>query len=126
VTAGLNLLIDVWRITQADDDAVGGASITGTVSYHNVQARMSANEEEQVLLQQGLQTMRTFNMTVVPGTLDIKERDEVEIKRPRNHPYSNVRFRVIGVRYQDFNTYDTRRNYMLLSLTRVVRSHALQ
>jgi len=126
VTAGLNLLIDVWRITQADDDAVGGASITGTVSYHNVQARMSANEEEQVLLQQGLQTMRTFNMTVVPGTLDIKERDEVEIKRPRNHPYSNVRFRVIGVRYQDFNTYDTRRNYMLLSLTRSVRAHAIQ
>ena len=126
MTAGMNLLVDVWRITQADDDAVGGASITGTVSFHNVQARMNANEEEQVLLQQGFDTMRTFNMAVVPGTLEIKERDEVVIIRPKNHPYATDRFRVVGIRYQDFNTYDSRRNYMLLSLTRSVRAHAIQ
>jgi len=125
MTAGLNLLIDIWRITQADDDIVGGASITGTVSYHNVQARMNANEEQQLLLQQGLETMRTYNMTVIPGTLDIKERDEVQIMRPRNHQYANLRFRVVGIRYQDFDP-DDRRGYMLLSLTRNVRSHAKQ
>jgi len=125
MTAGLNLRINIWRITQAPDDVVGGASITGTVSYYNVQARMNANEEQQLLLQQGLETMRTFNMTVSPGTLDIKERDEIQIVVPFNHPYIDDRFRVVGIRYQDLDPTDPR-SYMLLSLTRSVRAHAIQ
>lgn len=122
MTAGLNCRTNIWRISWNPDDVVGGAQTTGTLQYQDVWSRIQANPEEQIILQQGLETVRTYTMTCVPCTMDIRERDEVEISKPTDHVYYGLRFRVIGVRYADHNQRDPR-NYMIMQLSRSVRAH---
>jgi len=123
--AGLNTRVRIWRLDDIDDDVVGGAVISGTVAHYNVRARIEANPEDQLLLQQGLETVRTFNALIVPGTLDVRERDELEITRPTYHPYYASRFRIVGVQYSSMDGSNPN-NYMRLSMVRSVRSHAVQ
>lgn len=127
MTAGLNTKITIWRVSTSGqaDDAVGGAQPTGTVAHQNVLARIEANPEEQLLLQQGLETVRTFNAVIIPPNLDIRERDELEITEPTDHFYYGVRFRITGIRNSSHNPRDPR-GYMILSLTRSVRAHSIQ
>jgi len=125
MAAGMTSRVRIWRIDFDDDDIVGGAVITGSVAHSNVHARIESNPEEQVLLQQGLQTLRTFNALIVPGSLDVRERDELEVTAPVHHPYYGVRFRITGVQYSSMDRYNPN-NYMRLSMVRDVRSHALQ
>ena len=122
---GMNTRVFIIRINYGDDDAVGGAMITGTVLHSNVHARIEANPEDQLLLQQGLDTIRTFNALIVPGSLDVRERDELEIVAPSHHPYYGVRFRIVGVQFSSMDRYNPN-NYMRLSMIREVRSHANQ
>jgi len=124
--AGTNIRVDVWRITESlTDNYAGGALPTGTIVYAGVHARMQGTPPEQILLQQGLETPRMFRMTMYPGTLDVRENDEIQIVEPFDHPYHHLMFAVDGVRYADFNARD-RRNYMILELSRSVRAHAQQ
>jgi len=122
MTAGLNIRTNIWRMSNNPDDVVGGAQITGSLQYQDVMSRIQANPEEQVILQQGLETERTYTMTCVPGTMDVRERDEVEVSKPTDHVYYGLRFRIVGVRYADHNPRDPR-NYLILQLTRSVRAH---
>lgn len=122
---GMNNRVRIWRIDYDSDDIVGGAMPTGTVAHSNVHARVEANPEDQLLLQQGLETVRTFNALIVPGSLDVRERDELEIYRPVYHPYYGVRFRIVGIQYSSMDKYNPN-NYMRLSMIRSVRSHAVQ
>jgi hypothetical protein len=119
----MNIRFDIFRINYGSDDDVGGSVITGTCQYMDVRGRLQAEEPSQLLLQQGLETTRIFTATLVPGTLDIRERDEVWVSEPHDHPYYHQYFRVIGVRYSNFTPRDPR-NYMMLSLTRSVLAHA--
>lgn len=125
MVAGLNTRVRIWRMDDIADDIVGGARISGTVAYDYVRARIEANPEEQLLLQQGLETNRTFNALVVPGTLDIRERDELEIVRPYDHVYYGQRFRIIGIQFSSMDKSNPN-NYARLSLTRSVRAHGVQ
>jgi len=125
MVAGLNARARIWRMTNLADDSVGGAQISGSVIHTNVYTRLEANPEEQLLLQQGLETIRTYNALIQPGTLDIRERDEYEITAPFDHQYYGVRLRIVGVQYSSHNARD-RRNYIRLSLTRSVRAHDAQ
>lgn len=118
----MNTKVKIIRINYGDDDAVGGAMITGTVMHPWVNARIEANPEDQLLLQQGLETIRTFNALIVPASLDVRERDELEIRKPVYHPYYGVRFRIVGVQYSSMDKYNPN-NYMRLSMIREVRSH---
>lgn len=121
--AGKVVKIDVWRMTPQADDYAGGVQLSGSLIHQDLLARIQGNPDEQFLVQQGLETNRTFVLTVWPGNKDIKERDEVEIVFPPTYPYLNVRFRVTGVRFSDFID---PRNYMILSLQRSVIAHAEQ
>lgn len=123
--AGMNARARIWRMNQEDDDVVGGSVITGTVQYENVYTRIEENPEEQIILQQGLQTTKTFNALVVPGTLDIEERDELQIIAPTHHPYYADRFRIVGVQRSSMDVYNPN-NYTRLSLIRSVESHSVQ
>ena len=123
--AGYNCKVRLWRMENLDDDIVGGAVVSGTAAYSNIRARIEANPDEQLLLQQGLETTRTFNALVVPGTLDIRERDELEVIAPSNHIYYATRFRIMGVQYSSMDTSNPN-NYARLSMIRSVRSHAVQ
>lgn len=121
--AGLNVRLDIWRVTTGDDDDVGGAMVTGTPVYQGVMARFQADPPNLLLLQQGLETVPTFTATVIPGTLDIQERDEVVLSAPSDHIYYNQYFRVVGVQYSSFNPRDSR-NYVILHLQKSRTAHA--
>ena len=123
--AGSNCKIDIYRINYADDDIVGGAVITGTLQYQNVYARFQSDREDMVILQQGLETLRTFTFTVFPASMNIYERDEIEVIQPIDHTYYGKRFRIMSVRYSDFNQRDPR-NYIILHATRSVEAHERQ
>ncbi len=123
MTAGLNNRCTIWRIGYSADDYVGGAVITGTATYTEVLCRFQAKPVQQLLLQQGLETERTFTAVIVPGTLDVRERDEFQLTHPYDSPYYSGMFRIVGLRYSDHNPRDPR-NYLMLDMVRSVRSHA--
>lgn len=123
--AGVNCFLSVWRWTYTADDAVGGAEPTGTFVYRDVRAFLEEQPEEMLLLQQGLETLKTFKARIVPGYLTIYERDEVEVTAPSDHYYYGKRFRVINTRPSTHNKRDPRA-YTLLTLTRSVRAHGSQ
>lgn len=124
--AGYNIRVTVWSITNDTlDDRVGGALMTGTAIYRDVQARLEQEPANQLLLQQGLETLHTYRMMIIPGTLTIHERYEVEITKPVDHHYYGQRFRVMGVMYSSHNPRDPR-NYIMLNLTRSDRMHQQQ
>jgi hypothetical protein len=125
VVAGLNSRARIYRQNAEADDVVGGAVLSGTVQFGNVLTRLESNPIEQLLLQQGLETVRTYNALVQPGTLDIRERDEYEIYQPFDHKYFGLRLRIVGVQGSSHNARD-RRNYIRLTLVRSVRAHASQ
>lgn len=125
MVAGLNVRFRIWRYTAQNDDAVGGAILSGTVSYDQVQARFQSNPLSQLLLQQGLEANRTYSAVIVPGTLDVRERDEVEVIQPLDHVYYGQRFRIVGMQYSDHNRRDPR-NYIMLTMSRSDEAHAHQ
>lgn len=126
MVAGLNLLINVLRIDYQTDDRIGGAVISGSVQYWNVRTRFEYDKPTQLILEQGLESNRLITAVVVPGTLDIRDRDEVEVVAPRDHIDYGKRFRVMGA--PEFSSHATRdpRNYMILHLTRSERAHTRQ
>jgi len=125
VASGFNIKSKVWRISFPSDDSIGGAQSSGTVAYKDIDLRLHAIEPDQVFLQQGLETLKTFRATVRNHNLLIYERDELEITWPTNHRYYGDRFRVDGVTESNFHPRD-RRGYLILNLSRSERAHASQ
>lgn len=97
MTAGLNLTIDVWRMSQATDDETGGAVITGTVVYSALPASIFSRRPTQESLEQGLEVPALYDMTVNLKNVTLFERDEIEVKAPSDSPHYNLRFRIVGV-----------------------------
>jgi len=108
-----------------DDDSVGGAMITGSSVYTNVQGFFQEMPANQLLLQQGLETIEIFKIRIIPGTLVIYRRDEVQITQPQDHPRYGERFRVVNSQYSSHSPRDPR-NYLLLDVTRSTRAHGAQ
>lgn len=125
MVAGQNLRCSILRETQSTDDAIGGAMMTGTVAYEDVDIRMEEQPTQQLLLQQGLETIKTFEATIVPGTLVIKERDEIEITFPVEDVRYGNRYRIINTRPTSFNTRDPR-SYISVTMVRSERAHKQQ
>lgn len=97
MVAGLNLQVNVWRMTVNADDDVGGALITGTVVYYNLPAALTPRRPSQLLLEQGLETEAIYDFTSKGQGITLYERDEVEVIRPLDHPLYGLRFRIVGV-----------------------------
>ena len=125
MTAGLNLRCTIWRIIEGVDDNVGGAVITGTAAYTGIDIRIEEQPAQQLLLQQGLETTKTFDGIIVPGTLIVKERDEIEITFPIEDVRYGSRYRVINTRPASMNTRDPR-SYISVILVRSERAHQQQ
>lgn len=125
MTANYNCFASIWRLSTPTDDVVGGAVVTGTVVYTGLQVFLDSKAPEQILLQQGYETARTFVATVVPGYLDIREKDELEVTAPVEHVYLGKRFRITGVQHSNLDRRDPR-NYILLNLVRSVEAHETQ
>lgn len=125
MTAGFNLKGKVWRIFYPTDDEIGGAQSSGTVAYNSIDLRLHAIEPDQVFLQQGLETLKTYRATVRDHSLIIYERDEIEIIWPPEHHYYESRFRVDGIMESNFHPRDAR-GYLILNVSRSDRAHAKQ
>lgn len=101
MTAGLNLHIDVWRMNYASDDSVGGAVLTGTVAYYQMEAAITPRRPTQAALEQGLETEAIYDLTIAGqyrgANVTLHERDEVQVVQPVNHPLYGLRFRIVGV-----------------------------
>lgn len=122
MVAGMNVALNVWRIDYQPDDEIGGAVVSGSVQFYNVSARFEYEPYTKVIMEQGIEANQLITALVVPGTLDIRERDEVELVAPFDHTDLNKRFRVMGVERGSHSPRDPR-NYLILHLTRSVRAH---
>lgn len=123
MTYGLNLQVNIWRMSQGTDDAVGGSLITGTVVYQNEQAAIFSRRPSQLSLEQGLEVPAIFDMTIRAHNVSLFERDEVEVVQPVGHPYYGQRFRIMGIQ-------PGRRHYRAahqhVTLSRIRRSRSQQ
>ena len=125
MTAGLNIGIAIWHYFTPSDDAGGGALSSGTYSYPYVEARMEQSRADMLLLQQGLEVTKVWNVLCQPANLLVYERDEIEVVHPTNHRYFGKRFRVVSVEESSINP-DVSTGYMMLRVTRRELSHANQ
>lgn len=125
MVAGFNIKVSVWRVSYGSDDVVGGAVVTGTFAYTDVDARIEEIPVDAVFLQQGIETVQVYSMTIKPSTLTIYQEDEIEITWPPEHRLYGVRLRVKGDAHSSFHPREER-GYLILNLTRSVRAHANQ
>jgi len=125
MVAGIDARANIWRMTNQDDDEVGGAVISGSLAHQDVYTRMNPEPRNQLLLQQGLETVRTFTAIIVPGNLDVRERDEYEITAPKDHIFYGQRFRITSVEFIFSNPRDPR-SYLLVNMNRNIRAHNVQ
>lgn len=124
MTAGLNVTFRIWRDVELSDDSVGGFQVTGT-SVGYVQGRLEEQEGEQILLQQGFETTRQFKIVSNDPSVEVKEKDKLELVTPQDHHYYGDKFRVMRVKYSSMNPRD-RRRYMIFNCTRSVEAHSVQ
>ena len=124
MVAGFNLRFTVWRMgTVLGDDVIGGAIATGTPLYLNVYGRLEGLQPTQVFLEQGLEVDRIYACLLRPGTLDIREHDQLEVVWPPEHPSYEDRFRVVGIRDSSLHPRDGRRSTEL-RMAKIERSRA--
>ena len=86
---------------------------------------MEQSRADLLLLQQGLEVTKVWNILCQPANLLVYERDEIEIVHPTNHRYFGKRFRVVSVEESSINP-DVSTGYMMLRVTRRELSHANQ
>lgn len=123
--AGMNVGFKVYRITTPSDDYSGGALTSGSTQYGFINARFEQQPITQQFLEQGLEVVHLFKVTAIPGTLDIRERDELELTHPSDHwEYGNF-FRVVDVHHANHTPRDPR-NYVMLTVTRSEQAHVIQ
>ncbi len=106
MASGLNIKVDIIRITQRTDDLSGGANTTGSVLYASQAAALSPNRPSQISLEAGLETRGVFDFSTNAAKVNLFERDMIKVVWPLSHQYINQQFRVTGVQYPR-----RRRNY---------------
>lgn len=121
MTAGLNLLCNVVRITDQADDAIGGAQPSGTVVYERVPCRITARKSTQVLLEQGLETPTIFTAILSPASMDIDNNDQIEVIWPQQSFHYGHRFIVVSVSHPSMSD---GRGYLVCSLRRFEKAHS--
>lgn len=108
MTLGLNCRFSIWREVGEPDDSVGGAMVTGTRLYTDVRGRLESVRPTQLLLEQGLEYERLWDIMVRPYSLDVRERDELELTAPPSHRFYGERFRIIGMDFAGMHPQDGR------------------
>lgn len=125
MAAGLNIVIAIWQYQTPKDDRGGGALDKFVCVYPYIDARMEQSKADLLLLQQGLETTKVWNILCQPANLLVYERDEIEVVWPNNHRYYHQRFRVVSVEESSINP-DVSTGYLMLRVTRRETSHVNQ
>lgn len=123
MTAGLNLQVSIIKINDMSDDSIGGASPSGTVTYTNIPARISARKPTQALLEQGLDLPSIFAGVIAPGNVQVRQNDQVQVTSPKISQWYNYIFRIIGIQYSSMQD---PRQYLVVTLRRIEFSHTNQ
>lgn len=123
MVAGLNIRVDVWRMSHNADDSVGGALITGTVAYQDILAAISPLRPTQAALEAGLETDAIFDFTTTLPGITLYERDEVQVIAPVDHAMYGLRFRIMGVQPSRRHG---RRGHQHATLSRIRESRSQQ
>jgi len=119
--------LTVFRVTSStpsNDTPGGGVLNTEDVLYEGVRAALQDAQGTQALFEQGLETVKMVDCLVEPGTLDIRERDEVMDTVPGN-VYYNQRLRVVQV-MAGITAPGHPHAHLELKLRRIVRSRSQQ
>lgn len=95
----LNMRFDLVQVSFIDD-AVGGSVETGTVVARSIPGVLDIDVPTQAALEQGLEVSRvgTICLRPLPGSLTgvIRERDQLVVVAPSDHPEINQFWRVEG------------------------------
>lgn len=94
MTTGLNVKIDIYRISYGSDDSSGGAQPSSALLHSNVPARISPRASSLLALEQGMETQRVFSLLIQGQGINIRERDEIRLVWPTDHTFYNQYFRV--------------------------------
>lgn len=116
--AGYNHVVRIWSFIESpNDDDIGGARPSGTIVYDNVPARIQSLKPTQVLLEQGLELPRMFNIVVRPATMNIKHNQQVEFILPVNSKFYGLKFRIVGLQETSMHPSNSR-DFILLTVKR--------
>lgn len=120
---GLYSRARIWRMMNSsviNDSPVGGALMSGTIIYEDVRCSFQDAKGTQALYEQGLETLKMVDCIMQPQTLDVQERDEIEVTYPTNHWYYGKRLRVIEVLHSGMHP-DNLNGHLELKLQRITR-----
>ena len=86
---GTNAWVDIARYETGDDNAIGGAMVTGSWIHENVAMHIEAMKPVAMLMQTpGAQIIKTYIATVrYDHVRDAREGDRVMVKKPYHSPY---------------------------------------
>ena len=124
--AGLNQVVRVWRFSYPEDDDIGGAQPSGTITYDSVPARIQSLKPTQALAEQGIEGFDSYVGLLTPHTLDVQYNDEIQLMLPVNSPDYSGTFRVVGDPQRTSMSPSDSRGYLLVNLRRVVKVRTIQ
>lgn len=120
MVAGMRMRVSVHSIGYGDDDEVGGAQTTGTLTIREIPATIQYLKPNMLLMQQqGVEIRRMARVLVQPGSLVIYERDELEIVGPPGHEDLGKKLRVESVDRTGFSPNDSRGRFLVLTCERI-------
>lgn len=120
---GANARAAIYRMDPYADDEVGGAMITGSAIYTEVPCRAEQVPAPLLALAQGIETVQLFQYSLAPYNIDVRERDEIEITYPPNHPLLNQRMKIVS---RGTSSISTPRGHLEVTAQRVVQSRRVQ
>jgi hypothetical protein len=123
MAAGLDIRIRVWRLTEFSDDEVGGAEISGSILFDDLDARLQALKPSPLLLQQGLEVESLFRLLVLDSSNDYREFDEVEVVWPETHKYCGDRFQIRKIQEDALHPFD-RRSFVEMTVSKMKYSRS--
>lgn len=122
---GLNAACKIQRRTQAPDDVVGGAVVAFVDLYENVRCRVASIRPGFIdVADQGLETIKPFQVIIWPANYTIYEGDKLIITSPATHPFFNVEFLIISVLIDSISPADAR-GHIELYVNRYERSRSV-
>jgi len=122
---GLNATCTIQRRTQAADDVVGGAVISFVDLYTNVLCRIASIRPTYIdVADQGLETLKPFQIIVWPANYSIREGDKFIVTSPATHPLFNIEFLIVSVMIDSISPSDAR-GHIELYVNRYVESRSV-
>jgi hypothetical protein len=121
MTAGYNIKVNIHRHVKQNDDEIGGADSYDKKRYLNVPARLEASRPMLTIMDQGLETIESWQLMIRP--LLVAENDEVEVSWPINHRFYGKYLKVIGISDTSMNPMDSR-SYEIYTVRRIDHAHS--